>query len=355
VSFNTYKGGNGGGPGDFFNGMPDEFKRFIEGLRRNLRWVLYAAGALFLAVGLLSSFYTVQPSEEAVITRFGKYLETTPPGLHFKLPLGIDQATKVKTKLVLQEEFGFRTVDASGREATTYRKDAFEKESLMLTGDLNVADVEWIVQYQIADPRKFLFQAQDPRQNIRDVSEAIMRRVVGDRIVNDVLTTGRVEIASDAQRLTQEVLDKYDLGIRIVTVKLQDVNPPDVVKPSFNEVNAAKQEQEKAINMAEEAYNKVIPEARGKAEETVSNAEGYASAAVNRARGDADKFLLTLKEYRNAPEITRRRIYLETMEELFSRFEKVTIVDDKVKGLLPIFGHGLSAAAGESASEGGSR
>ena len=291
--------------------------------------------------------------------RFGKYLETTSPGLHFKLPFGIDHSEKVKTKLVLQEEFGFRMVDSTDNRDMDYRKDNFQKESLMLTGDLNVADVEWIVQYQISDPRKFLFQAQNPRQNIRDVSEAIMRRVVGDRIVNDVLTTGRVEIASEAQRLIQEVLDKYDLGVRIVTVKLQNVNPPDVVKPSFNEVNAAKQEQEQAINMAEEAYNKVIPEARGKAEETVSNADGYASAAVNRARGDADKFLLTLKEYRNAPGITRKRIYLETIEYLFSRFNKMTIVDDKVKGVLPIFGNsqsGIIAAPPEvkSSKEGAS-
>ena len=165
-----------------------------------------------------------------------------------------------------------------------------------------------------------------------------MRRVVGDRTVNEVLTTGRVEIATEAQKLTQEVLDKYNIGIRVVTVKLQDVNPPDMVKPSFNEVNAAKQEQEKAINMAEEAYNKVIPEASGKADETISQAEGYASAVVNRAKGDSERFLMTLKEYRQAPEVTRIRIYIETMQELFGRFKNITIVDEKIKGLLPVFG-----------------
>ncbi len=207
----------------------------------------------------------------------------------------------------------------------------------MLTGDLNVADVEWIVQYQISDPKKFLFAAQNPQQNIRDVSEAVMRRVVGDRTVNEVLTTGRVEIAGEAQKIMQELLDKYDIGIRVVTVKLQDVNPPDSVKPSFNEVNAAKQEQEKAINQAEEAYNKVIPEARGKAEETISQAEGYASAIVNRAKGDSDRFLATLKAYRTAPEVTKKRIYIETMQKLFSSFDDLTVVDDKVQGLLPVF------------------
>lgn len=306
-------------------------------MREKLHLILFGMGALFVLWGVMTSFYTVQPSEEAVITRFGRYERTAPPGLHFKAPFGVEVATKVKTKLVLQEEFGFRTTDTS-RSVSNYQKGQFEKESLMLTGDLNVGDVEWIVQYQISDPQKYLFRAQDPQQNIRDISEAIMRRVVGDRTVNEVLTTGRVEIADEAQRLTQDVLDKYDLGIRVVTVKLQDVNPPDVVKPSFNEVNAAKQEQEKAINMAEEAYNKIIPEARGKAEETISEAEGYASSVVNRAKGDAERFLLTLKEYQRAPEVTRSRIYLETMEEIFGRMEKLTIVDDKVKGVLPIFG-----------------
>ncbi len=351
MSFKSYDGGSfGRGPMDQF---PDEFTAMIKSMRDNLHLILFGMGGVFLFWGIYSSFYTVQPSEEAVVTRFGRYERTTTPGLHFMAPFGIETATKVKTKLVLQEEFGFRTSDVS-RSVSEYQKDAFEKESLMLTGDLNVADVEWIVQYQIAEPRKYLFRAQDPTRNIRDVSEAIMRRVVGDRTVNEVLTTGRVEIATDAQQLTQEVLDKYDIGIRVVTVKLQDVNPPDSVKPSFNEVNAAKQEQEQAINVAEEAYNKVVPEARGKSDETISQAEGYASAVVNRAKGDSARFLATLKEYRSAPEITRTRIYLETMEELYSRFDKLTIIDDKVKGLLPVFGteQGGRASGAQLATEG---
>lgn len=334
MAFDTYQGG--GSDNNPFKDFPDEFKKIVETMRDKLHLILLGIGTLIALITIFSSFYTVQPSEEAVIVRFGKFLETTSPGLHFKLPFGIDQAIKVKTKLVLQEEFGFRTSDTS-HEETHYEKGRHIKESQMLTGDLNVADVEWIVQYQISDPRKFLFQAQNPQQNIRDVSEAIMRRVVGDRTVNETLTTGRVEIATEAQRLTQEVLDKYNLGIRILTIKLQDVNPPELVKPSFNEVNAAKQEQEKAINMAEEAYNMVVPEAKGKAEETLSQAEGYASAIVNRSKGDAERFLLTLREYKQAPDVTRKRIYLETMEELYGRFKKLTIVDEKVKGLLPIF------------------
>jgi modulator of FtsH protease HflK len=322
------------------NDLPPEIKNFLIWFDQNKKLVKWALIGFVILIGAYTSFYTVQPSEEAVVTRFGRYDRTTPPGLHFLAPFGMEVATKVKTKLVLQEEFGFRTRDTRDH-VTNYSKEDFEKESLMLTGDLNVADAEWIVQYQISDPQKYLFAAQDPRRNIRDVSEAIMRRVVGDRTVNEVLTTGRVEIATEAQKLMQDVLDKYDIGIRVITVKLQDVNPPDTVKPSFNEVNAAKQEQEKAINMAEEAYNKVIPEARGKAEETISEAEGYASAVVNRAKGDSERFLLTLKEYRQAPEVTRTRIYLETMQELFGRFKNLTIVDDKVKGLLPVFGKDL--------------
>lgn len=329
----------GRGPGGWDNNnLPPEFRRFLAGLRTNLRIVALAAASVGLFAGLTSVFYTVQPSEEVVVTRFGKYDRTTPPGLHMKLPFGIEDAIKVTTKLVLQDEFGFRSKNVHPTGATTYQEGTFERESRMLTGDLNVADVEWIVQYQISDPKKFLFQSADPHQTIRDISEAIMRRVVGDRTVNEVLTTGRVEIAAEAQRLAQEVLDRYDIGVRIVTVKLQDVNPPEGVRASFNEVNAAKQEQEQAINQAEEAYNKVIPEAKGKADETVSDAEGYASALVNRAHGDAERFTATMQAYRQSPDVTRKRMYLETMQELFGRLNQLTVIDDQIKGVLPLLG-----------------
>lgn len=287
-----------------------------------------------------SSFYTVQPDEEAVILRFGKYVSTASPGLHLKLPLGVDQAIKVKTKLVLQQEFGFRTKDSSAQR-TAYARGGAQGESLMLTGDLNVADVEWITQFQISEPQKYLFNVQDPIQNIRDISEAIMRRVVGDRLVNDVLTVGRAEIAAEAKLLTQQVLDVYDMGIRVVSIKLQDVNPPEPVKPSFNEVNEAKQEQEQAINQAEQYYNKIIPEARGKAEKKISEAEGYAEAIVNRARGDAERFQAMLTAYRQSPAVTKDRMYLESMEKILKNLKRVTVVDPEIKGLLPVFGGGL--------------
>lgn len=314
----------------------NDWDRAKEDLQKGARFIGPIIIILFLIGAVRSSFYTVDPDEEAVIIRFGKYIGTSQPGLHFKLPLGIDAVTLVKTKRVLQQEFGFRTRNTGGRR-TSYEQKRYDNESLMLTGDLNVADVEWVVQYQISDPFKYLFQTKSPERNIHDVSESIMRRVVGDRDVTEVLTTGRVEIADEARVLMQEILDKYDMGVKVVTVKLQDVNPPEVVKNSFNEVNAAKQEQEKVINQAEEAYNKVIPEARGKAEKLISEAEGSAKAMVNEAEGDAKKFTAILKEYKRAPTITRKRIYLETMESILKRVEDITVVDASVKGVLPVY------------------
>lgn len=294
-----------------------------------------------LALGVMSSYYTVEPDEEAVVIRLGEHLENTNPGLHFKIPFGIDKVIKVKTKIVHQAEFGFRTSNSTTKR-TTYSRGNFDNESLMLTGDLNVAEVQWVVQYQISDPFKYIFKTSEPVTNIRDVSESIMRRVIGDMLVTEVLTTGRVEIALQAKELMQEVLDKYDLGVKVQSIKLQDVNPPKVVQASFNEVNAAKQEQEKMINVAEEAYNRVIPEARGKALKLISEAEGYAKAVINKAHGDAERFMAINKEYLKAPNITKKRIYLETMEEIFGKLNNLHVVDERVKGLLPIFQKGAN-------------
>jgi membrane protease subunit HflK len=322
------------------NSSPNDFQtemdKFKNEMLKHLKTIVTIFVVVVIGGGTLSSFYTVEPDEDAVVIRLGKYVETNPPGLHFKIPFGIDSVIKIKTKRVHQEEFGFRTSGVRDSR-TTYNSDSFESESLMLTGDLNVAEVEWVVQYQISDAFKYIFQTSVPTQNIRDVAESIMRRVVGDKLVTEVLTTGRVEIAIKAQELMQQVLDKYDMGIRVVTVKLQDVNPPKLVRASFNEVNEAKQEQEKVINQAEEAYNKVIPEARGKADKQISEAEGYATAVVNRAHGDVEKFRDILVEYKRAPEITKKRIYLETMEKLYSNFDNITIIDPNVKGVLPIY------------------
>ncbi|SMF11582.1 FtsH protease activity modulator HflK [Pseudobacteriovorax antillogorgiicola] len=283
---------------------------------------------IFIAVlSGLKAFYTVEADEEGVVTRFGKYIHTSQPGLHFKVPW-VDQVYKVKSKRRQEEVFGYR---ARTREQVN-------SESLMLTGDLNLADVEWMVQYEISDPWRFLFRAADVRKAIRDVSMSVMRRVVGDRLVGEVLTTGRMEIATHVKDLMQETLDQYDLGIRLTTVELQSVTPPDRVKAAFNDVNAAKQEQEQAINRAERKYNSIIPEARGKAEQQIAEAQAYAKEAVNKARGDANRFKAQLTEYKKAPLVTRKRLYIETMEEVLSNASNVTVVDEGVKGLMPIYG-----------------
>lgn len=319
------------------NQTPPEVEKVLRQLQALKSSAFSYLIPILLIIAGIGSFYTVQPDEEAVVIRFGKHLENNQPGLHFKIPFGVDKIIKVKTKVVHEEQFGFRTVSTRNKR-TTYSNRNFDYESLMLTGDLNVAEVQWAVQYQISDPFKYLFQTSEPITNIRDISESIMRRVVGDKPVTEVLTTGRVEISNQAQQLMQEIIDQYDMGIKIYAIKLQDVNPPRVVQASFNDVNSAKQEQEKMINQAEEAYNKVIPEAKGKAKKLISEAQGYANAIINRSYGDAEKFTAIVKEYKRAPAITKKRIFLETMEKLYQRFDDVTIIDNKVKGLLPVFG-----------------
>lgn len=309
-------GGNGSQGGGGSGSLGGEPKAFVLGI------LLVAA----ILTGL-KSFYTVEADEEGVVTRFGKYISTSEPGLHFKIPW-VDQVYKVKSKRRQEEVFGFR---ARTREQVT-------SESLMLTGDLNLADVEWMVQYEISDPWRFLFRAADVRKAIRDVSMSVMRRVVGDRLVGEVLTTGRMEIATLSKELMQETLNSYDLGIRLTTVELQSVTPPDPVKAAFNDVNAAKQEQEQAINRAERKYNSIIPEARGKAEQQIAEAQAYSKAIINRAKGDAARFKSTLVEYRKAPVVTRKRLYLETMEEVLGAMDSFTVVDEDLKGLLPVYG-----------------
>jgi len=319
--------------------------------------VLNVALILFVVLGILTSVYTVDVSEEGVVTRFQKYHATSPPGLHFKLPFAIDQVTKVPSKVLLQQEFGFRS-EGQQQTRTAYSKSDFSEESLMLTGDLNVANVEWIVQFRISDPWKFLFHARDVQKNIRDVSMSIMRRVVGDRLVGEILTTGRVEIADEAKKLTQEVLDKYDMGITVAAIVLQDVTPPESVKIAFNDVNAAKQEQEKSINVAERGYNNVIPEAKGKAEQVVADAGAHAVMLINRAKGDASNFNARLVEYRRAPEVTRRRLYIEAMEDIYSNLDRLVIVDSKVRGVLPLYpppAAGTIAPIPEPATQGDSK
>ncbi len=292
--------------------------------------ILGILGIVFLSTLL----YQVGTEEVGVITRFGKFLATTQPGLHMKIPYGVDRVDKVPVERVQKEEFGFRTLSAGVR--TEFVKGRNPEESLMLTGDLNSAIVEWIVQYRISDPVDYLFKVRSVRSTIRDASETVMRQVVGDRSVDEVIILSRREVAQEAAEMLQNILNSYETGIQIVTLELKDVNPPDPVKPAFNEVNEAKQEKERMVNEAWEAYNKVIPKAAGEAEKTIRQAEGYALNRVNRAKGDANKFVAVWKEYNRSKDVTRRRLYLETMDEVLPRVGRKYIIDSEQKGLLQL-------------------
>lgn len=318
-----------------FNTPEDILKEGRQFINIPNRYIGLAFLAVFLLIAVTSSFYSIGPDEVGVIRRFGKYTATTSPGLHWKLPFNIDKLNKVKVTYVYKEEFGFRTLQA-GVNTRYAPSQNYLDESAMLTGDLNVIIVEWIVQFKIKDPVKLLFNIRGPRETVRDISEAVMREVVGDYSVSEVLTSERLEINQKVQEQLQDILDSYGSGIEIVTVKLQDVNPPDQVKPSFNEVNQAKQEKEKVINEAWEAFNKVIPRAKGEAEKTIRESEGYALKRVNTARGDADKFIATWNAYKEAKEVTRRRLYLETMTKILPSAGRIYIVDPEEKGILPL-------------------
>jgi membrane protease subunit HflK len=301
--------------------------------RRNyLKPILAGIIAILLIVLLSSTFYSVSAESVGVVQRFGCYVRTTQPGLHFKLPIGIEQVTKVPVSRILTQEFGYRTSKPGIRTQRT--NQSFYDESLMLTGDLNVVVLDWIVQYKVSDPRAYLFNVRNVEETIRDVSEAAMRQIVGDRSVDGVLTVERMQVGEDAALKMQEILDRYEIGIKIVTVKLQDVTPPDQVKPAFNSVNEAKQEKEQMINEAMKEYNTIIPKARGDAEKTIKEAEGYAIDRINRAEGDASRFIDLYQQYSKAQDVTRRRLYLETMSKVYPKVKNKYIIDEDEKGVL---------------------
>jgi len=282
---------------------------------------------LGILITFLTGLYTIDPEEVGVIQRFGKYINTTSPGLHFKIPFGVDKLTKVKVKNVYKEEFGFRTLRSGVN--TKYSSRDYSNESIMLTGDLNIADVEWIAQYRIKDPVAYLFQIRNIEETIRDVSESVMREIIGDRSFDEVIVLDREVVAYETQQQMQKNLDSYGAGIEIVTINLKNANPPERVKPAFNDVNSAKQESERIVNEAWQQYNKVIPEAQGKAKRTIEEAEGYAINRTNRATGDADRFIAMYNQYKFAKSVTKKRLYLETMEQILPKVEKVYIVDEK--------------------------
>jgi membrane protease subunit HflK len=288
------------------------------------------AAILFVAWGVYSSFYTVQPEERAVVKRLGRVTGISDPGLHFKLPFGVDKVQVVATERVLKQEFGFRseegTTDSDNR--TRYSERDFPEESLMLTGDLNVIDVEWVVQYRIADPIKYLYSMREPARTLRDITESVMRRVVGNNVGSDVLTTGRVKVSTSARDEIQAAMNRYDNGIHIITVELQDVVPPARVQPAFNEVNEARQERERMINEATKQANQAIPRVQGEANRVIAEAQGYGVERVNRAKGEAQRFSAVLAEYRGAPEVTRTRMYLEALNDALPRIGSVLVVRD---------------------------
>ena len=283
---------------------------------------------------LLSSWFTVEPEEAGIVLRFGRFVRQVPSGLHMKLPFPLERVLKVPIERQLKEEFGFRT-EVPGIK-TTYSKADLTNESLMLTGDLNVAVVEWTAQFRIREPYKYLFKVRNVPDTFRAMNETVMREVVGDRSVNEVLTVGRQEIAAEVERQLQVLCDQYETGIKVEQIVLQDVNPPDAVRPSFNEVNQAQQEREKLINQARADFNQIIPRAKGQAQQTIEQAEGFATDRVNRARGDAEAFIQVHAAYQRAPDVTRRRMYLETVGEIYPKVKRKIVLDENLKGVLPL-------------------
>ncbi len=306
--------------------LPPEWKKFLPNI-----WKIFVV--LVMIIFLWTSFFQVGPEEVGVITRFGKYVREVEPGLNFKMPI-VEKMIRVPVERQQKEEFGFRTLSAGIQSKFT--KEGTQEESLMLTGDLNLADVEWVVQYRVSDPYSFLFKVRDPINSLRDISEASMRQIVGNRTVNEVLTVGRTEVATQVFEEIQKLCNEYSLGIKIEQVVLQDVNPPDPVKDAFNAVNQAQQEKETLINQAKSEYNKVIPKASGQAEETIQKAEGYATQRVNNALGEATRFSALYNEYIKAPEVTKRRIYLETMNTAIPKLGHKIITDEKGNNVLPL-------------------
>jgi membrane protease subunit HflK len=298
-----------------------------------VRRLVLAGVVAVVAVGAWSSYYTVPSDSVAVLQRFGKYVAEVPPGLHFKLPLGIDLSTIVPVKRQLKQEFGFTTPGASDpyQSPTDGRR-----ETEMVTGDLNAALVEWVVQYRISDPVKFLFEVREPSATLRYVSESVMREVVGDRTVDEVITIGRQEIESEALLKMQALSTKYAMGISIDQVQLKNINPPEPVQASFNEVNQAQQEKERLINEARREYNKIIPLAEGEKDQRIREADGYRLKRVNEAEGDAARFAALMTEYEKAPEVTRRRIYIETMQDVLPTIRSKIIVDGPTGSILPL-------------------
>lgn len=313
----------------------------------NGKLIRNVAIAVIVLIGLLSSVYTVATEEEGVVLRFGEYVETRQPGLNFIMPFGIDQMIKVPVKRQLKEEFGFRTEEAAVRSRYSSSR-AFDAEAEMLSGDLNAVQVEWVAQYTINDPFKYLFKVRNVQSTFRFINEAVMREIVGDQSFDEVITIGRNRIGLEAKERIQDLCDQYETGIKVDQIILQDVNPPEPVKPSFNQVNEAEQRKNELINQAESEYNKVIPKAEGEAKRLIEEARGYAIARINNAQGEAQRFIDLYNEFRKAREVTRQRLYLETMQDILNKSGKKIILDENVKGLYPLLNLNQATGGGKN-------
>ena len=303
-------------------------------LQKYRPFILPGIGVLLLLGILFTGIYTVQAESQGVVMRFGKYIKTVEPGLRFKIPFGVDRFEIVPVRRQLKQEFGFATYEGSTNPTQFSGEQAAERS--MVTGDLNSATVEWVVQFRVKEPKSYLFEVRDPDLTLRDLSESVMRTVVGDRTVDEVITIGRQEIEVEALRSLQDYVDRYELGLSIDQVQLKNVNPPTPVQPSFNEVNQAQQEREKLVNVANGEYNKVVPRARGEAEQKVQASEGYAVKRINEAQGDVARFNALLVEFMKAPEVTKQRIYIETMQDVLPKIGRKIIIDEEASQILPL-------------------
>ena len=313
---------------------------------------LIAIGGV-VVVTLFTMVFQIPADSIGVVMRFGEPVREVGPGLHVKAPVGVEEVRIVPTQRQRKVEFGYRTQAAA--VDSSYKREGYEHESLMLTGDLNVVDVQWAVQYRIEDAQRYLFEVRDVRETFRYMSQAVMREVVGDRTVSEVLTVGRAEVADTVKKSLSELCDDYDIGLRVEQVNLQDITPPDPVKPSFNEVNEAQQEKSELINQAKAAYNKAIPAAKGEGKRKIEQAEGYAVQRVNRAKGEAARFNSLYEAYRKAPEVTRRRIYIETLSEVLPKVDRKIVIDEGASDVVPLLPLGDMRGMPSPNSNGGSK
>lgn len=322
----------GGGWGGKRQPSPDvvAMLNFFRELKMRIPSVGLVVAAILLFLIAFKSFYIVAPEELGVVTRFGKLERTTQSGPHFKVPF-IEDVYKPQVTKVHRIEVGFETVDIG--PPARYR--SIDEEAQMLTGDENIIQVEFIVQYKIKDPVAYLFNIRDQNKTIKDASEAAMREVVGKTVIDDVLTEGRFQVQQESMQILQDILNSYDAGVSVVAVQLQDVLPPKEVVAAFKDVASAREDKEKAVEQAEGYRNDLIPKAKGEAEKVINEAAAYKEAKINQAKGDTSRFLQVLKEYQKAKDVTQKRIYIETMEDVLGRMEKVIIEGAAEQNVLP--------------------